>query len=299
MPEATATLAYTRYVLERGLAGTLLLGTGGALRLAVGLAGGETLLAMNGDSYFGADLGAFFRRHREHPGALASLLGSRPVPGSPLPDRAVLHQLQFRRTIDGHLEALELHDFRAPGVECQDPGGSTAIGGNVEILDLQSPQRVRIARADATEADVDDALRAVGAYDRFAALPDGLETEVRERGSQLSAGEKQLVSLARTALADPAVLVLDEATSSLDPGTEALVERALDRIMEGRTVIVIAHRLSTAARADMVGVVADGRLAELGHHDDLIEAGGHYAALYRTWVSSGASDPEVDASVGD
>ncbi len=101
-------------------------------------------------------------------------------------------------------------------------------------------------------------------------LPDGLETEVRERGSRLSAGEKQLVSLARAALADPAVLVLDEATSSLDPGTEALVEQAMDRLMAGRTVIVIAHRLSTAERADRVGVVDAGGLAELGTHADLV-----------------------------
>ncbi|CAN5860550.1 hypothetical protein BH24ACT3_BH24ACT3_07800 [soil metagenome] len=119
---------------------------------------------------------------------------------------------------------------------------------------------------------------------RFWSLADGLDTEVRERGSRLSAGEKQLVSLSRAALADPALLVLDEANSSLDPGTEALVERALDRLMEGRTVVVIAHRLSTAARADRVGVVVGGRLVELGTHDDLVAAGGHYAALYDTWT---------------
>ena len=136
---------------------------------------------------------------------------------------------------------------------------------------------VRLARADATDAEVDDALRAVGAHDRFAALPDGLDTEVRERGSRLSAGEKQLVSLARAALADPAVLVLDEATSSLDPGTEALVEAAVDRLMEGRTVVVIAHRLSTAERADLVGRHR-GELVEVGTHDELC-VGGAYTAV--------------------
>jgi ATP-binding cassette subfamily B protein len=144
---------------------------------------------------------------------------------------------------------------------------------------------VRLARDDATDGEVDDALRAVGAYDRFAALPDGLDTEVRERGSRLSAGEKQLVSLARAALADPAVLVLDEATSSLDPGTEALVETAVDRLLEGRTVVVIAHRLSTSERADVVGVVDGGELVELGTHADLVAAGGRYASLYATWVA--------------
>jgi ATP-binding cassette subfamily B protein len=149
---------------------------------------------------------------------------------------------------------------------------------------------VRLARGDATDAEVDDALRAVGAYDRFAALSDGLDTEVRERGSRLSAGEKQLVSLARAALVDASLLVLDEATSSLDPGTEVLVEAAVDRLMEGRTVVVIAHRLSTAQRADRVGVVADGHLVELGSHDELVARGGHYAALFNTW-SGGVAAP--------
>lgn len=143
---------------------------------------------------------------------------------------------------------------------------------------------VRIARGDATDDEVDEALRAVGVYERFAALPDGLDTEVRERGSRLSAGERQLVSLARAALVDPAVLVLDEATSSLDPGTELLVENAMTRLMQGRTVIVIAHRLSTAARADRVGVVDRGRLVEIGPHDELITKGGAYARLFTAWA---------------
>ena len=148
---------------------------------------------------------------------------------------------------------------------------------------------IRIGRPDATDEEVEQALSSLGLLDRFAALPDGLHTEVNERGSRLSAGERQLVSLARAALADPAVLVLDEATSSLDPGTEALVERALEKLMLGRSVIVIAHRLSTAARSDRVGVVADGGLAELGPHAELVAAGGRYASLYENWVSGLAS----------
>ncbi len=155
---------------------------------------------------------------------------------------------------------------------------------------------VRLARAGASNAEVDAALRAVNAYDRFASLPEGLDTEVRERGSRLSAGEKQLVSLARAALADPALLVLDEATSSLDPGTEALVEGAVDRLLEGRTVVVIAHRLSTSERADMVGVVDGGRLVELGNHSDLVAAGGPYSRLYATWVAGTGGQPESDAA---
>ncbi len=147
-------------------------------------------------------------------------------------------------------------------------------------------ENVRIARADATDAEVDAALAVVGADERFGLLPEGYATEVRERGSRLSAGERQLVSLARAALADPAVLVLDEATSSLDPGTEAMVERAMDRLMAGRTVIVIAHRLSTAERADRVGVVDHHDLVELGSHDELLAQGGRYAALYGSWAGS-------------
>jgi ATP-binding cassette subfamily B protein len=143
---------------------------------------------------------------------------------------------------------------------------------------------VRIGRPGASDQEVEEALASLGLLARFSAQADGLDTAVNERGSSLSAGERQLVSLARAALADPAVLVLDEATSSLDPGTEVLVERALERLVEGRTVIVIAHRLSTAERSDRVGVVADGRLAELGTHAELVARGGRYAQLYDSWV---------------
>jgi ATP-binding cassette subfamily B protein len=158
---------------------------------------------------------------------------------------------------------------------------------NGTILD-----NVRLARADATDEEVLAALDAIGVQERFASLPEGLATEVRERGSRLSAGEKQLVSLARAALADPAVLVLDEATSSLDPGTEVVVEEAMARLMEGRTVIVIAHRLSTAERADVVGVVAEGQLLELGTHAELLERGDRYADLFATW-SGGIGGSEL------
>ena len=143
---------------------------------------------------------------------------------------------------------------------------------------------VRLGRADATDGDVADALRAVGGYDRFALLPDGLATEVREGGSRLSAGERQLVSLARAFLSDPRVLILDEATSSLDPGTEAEIEQAVEALMEGRTVIIIAHRLSTAERADRIAVVDEGGILELGTHPELVALGGRYAALYDSWT---------------
>jgi ATP-binding cassette, subfamily B, bacterial len=144
---------------------------------------------------------------------------------------------------------------------------------------------IRIGRAEATDAEVDEAVEALSLSEIFGAFPDGLDTEVRERGSRLSAGEKQLVSLARAALADPALLVLDEATSNLDPGTERLVERALETLTEGRTVVVVAHRLSTAARCDRIAVVDDGRLMEVGTHDELLERRGRYSRLFAAWDS--------------
>ncbi len=145
---------------------------------------------------------------------------------------------------------------------------------------------IRVGRPEATDREVEAAVDALGVRDRFESLPEGLDTEVRERGSRLSAGERQLVSLARAALADPTVLVLDEATSNLDPGTEHVAERALEVLTEDRTVVVVAHRLSTAARADRVAVVDDGVLAELGTHDELIAHGGRYARLFASWSAS-------------
>lgn len=143
---------------------------------------------------------------------------------------------------------------------------------------------IRVGSPEASDADVDAAVDALGLREHFESFPEGLDTEVRERGSRLSAGEKQLVSLARAALADPTVLVLDEATSNLDPGTELEVERALEALTQGRTVIVVAHRLSTAQRCDRVAVVADGHLLEIGTHDDLVSRGDAYAALFAAWT---------------
>jgi ATP-binding cassette subfamily B protein len=145
---------------------------------------------------------------------------------------------------------------------------------------------LRIARSDATDEQIDAAVAAIGATEHFATLPDGLDTEVRERGSRLSAGERQLVALARAALVDPRVLVLDEATSNLDPGTEAEVEQALERLMSGRTVIVVAHRLSTVQRADHIAVIDAAGIAEYGTHGQLVALNGRYNALATAWQKS-------------
>jgi ATP-binding cassette subfamily B protein len=142
---------------------------------------------------------------------------------------------------------------------------------------------VRLAHPDATDEEVRRALRTIGALDRFESLPNGLATDVQTRGLRLSAGERQLVGIARIALADPAVIVLDEATSSLDPATEVAVETALSAVAEGRTVITIAHRLSTAQRADRVAVMEHGRLVEVASHDELVEQGERYARLWASW----------------
>jgi ATP-binding cassette subfamily B protein len=142
---------------------------------------------------------------------------------------------------------------------------------------------VRLARPEASDEDVLRALEEIGARERFEALPDGIHTDVQTRGVRLSAGERQLVGIARVALADPAVIVLDEATSSMDPATEAAVERALAAVVAGRTVITIAHRLSTAERADRVVVMDAGRVVEVASHEELVAQGERYARLWASW----------------
>ena len=142
---------------------------------------------------------------------------------------------------------------------------------------------IRLAHPNASDEDVVAALDRIGALERFESLPNALQTDVQTRGLRLSAGERQLVGIARVALADPAVIVLDEATSSLDPATEAAVERALAAVATGRTVVTIAHRLSTAERADRVVVMENGRAVEVATHDELVEQGERYARLWASW----------------
>ena len=147
---------------------------------------------------------------------------------------------------------------------------------------------LRFARPEASEEEVREAVDRVGLRELVDRLPEGLDTYVHERGQTLSAGERQLLALGRAFLAHPRVLVLDEATSSLDLRSETAVEQALDALLEDRTAILIAHRLSTAKRADRIVVIAGGRIVEQGSHDQLLEAEGRYASMFATWSDSAA-----------
>ncbi len=151
------------------------------------------------------------------------------------------------------------------------------------------------AAPDAGDDELWAAVDAVGLRDLVQRQDTGLDQIIHERGSSLSSGERQLLALARAFLSQPRVLVLDEATSNLDLASETRIERALDAVLEGRTAIIIAHRLATAMRADRIAVVHDGEIVELGSHAELVEAGGRYAALHATWTSQSGAPTAASA----
>jgi ATP-binding cassette, subfamily B, bacterial len=138
---------------------------------------------------------------------------------------------------------------------------------------------IAYGRPEASKAEVVAAAEAANAHELIMRLPDGYETVVGERGGRLSVGERQRVTIARALIKDPRIIILDEATSSLDAESEALVQEALERLMKGRTTFVIAHRLSTVVNADQIIVLKDGRVAEQGRHRDLMKLNGYYASL--------------------
>ena len=174
--------------------------------------------------------------------------------------------------IDGHdVRDVTQRSLRSQiGVVLQEPFLFTGtIGDNI-----------RYGRLAATDEEVEEAARAVGAHDLIVQLPDGYQTPIRERGRNLSVGQRQLISFARALLADPRILILDEATANIDTFTELLVQRGLRRLLLGRTALVIAHRLSTIKGADSIVVLQAGRIAEQGTHAELLQRNGEYASLY-------------------
>ncbi|MCP3936122.1 MAG: ABC transporter ATP-binding protein [Actinomycetia bacterium] len=181
--------------------------------------------------------------------------------------------------IDGHrLADVTLESLRTQlGVVPQEP---FLFNGTIR-------DNLGFANPEASDAELLEAIQLVGLGDLVEQLGDGLDSAVHERGLSLSGGERQLLALARAFLAHPRVLVLDEATSSLDLRSEARIESALDSLLEGRTAVIIAHRLATARKADRIAVIEDGAVVELGSHDELVASGGRYADMFATWESHG------------
>ncbi|MER7668641.1 ABC transporter ATP-binding protein [Kitasatospora sp. NPDC096128] len=180
------------------------------------------------------------------------------------------------------LDGVDLRDLATPELR----RGVVMVTQEAFLFSGTVAENIAIGRPGATRAEVERAARDIGAYEFIAALPDGFDTDVRKRGGRISAGQRQLVAFARALLADPAVLILDEATSSLDVPGEQAVQRAMRTVLAGRTAVIIAHRLSTVEIADRVLVMDQGRIVEDGSPRDLIDGAGRFATLHRAWRDS-------------
>lgn len=180
------------------------------------------------------------------------------------------------------LDGTDLRDLATPELR----RGVVMVTQEAFLFSGTVAENIAIGSPDATRAEIEQAAKAIGAHDFIAGLPDGYDTDVRKRGGRISAGQRQLVAFARALLANPAVLILDEATSSLDVPGERAVQRAMDTVLHGRTAVVIAHRLSTVEIADRVLVMEHGRIVEDGAPSELIGGTGRFAGLHRAWRES-------------
>ena len=183
------------------------------------------------------------------------------------------------------IDGVDVRELSLPSLR----GAIGLVSQDVFLFDGSAHENIAYGDPGAPDEAVERAARLAEAHDFVAALPEGYDTLVGERGQKLSGGQRQRLSIARAILRDPAILVLDEATSAVDNETEAAIQRSLETVARGRTTLVIAHRLSTVRHADRIHVLEDGRVSEAGTHDELVAAGGLYAALWRVQTGEAAT----------